>query len=736
MKIRTKLTFSFVLISIGSILIVGFFAYYNGRHTIEQQTINHLVSTNLLKSSEMDRWIYDNKISLEALAQRPLVIEYTSLLSTHEVSTPEYRAAYTKLIEDHFNPRLQSTADFTELFVMCPVQGIILASTDEHQEGKHRDTRDYFIEGKARTYVKSVYYSLAMEEPSMIISTPVKDNRGIITAVLAARLNLMELSSIMELRSGVNESEYTYLVNTSNFFVTEPLFGRDYALKVTVHTQGVNAGLAGDDGVGQYPDYRGVPVMGAYKWLPEYEICMITEMDQAEAYAPINRLATTILLVIIALAVIVGFAGYLFSRSIKIPLFKLITGTEEIRKGNLDYKVGTSAKDGIGTLSRAFDDMSANLKTTLVSRDELKQSEERFRIAAESANDLIWDRDIASGRLEWFGDIDGILGYEPYGFPRTVEAWTAAIHPDDRDRVDRSLEQHFTRGTDYREEYRIRRKDGSYLYWIDRGTAVKNGKGKPQRMFGACSDITERKHYEEKLRETLAEVERSNTELEHFAYVASHDLQEPLRMVSSYTQLLERRYKDRLDSDASEFIAYAVDGAKRMQRLINDLLSYSRIGTRGQPFQPASLQASLDDALANLKISIEESGAVISHDPLPTVDVDEGQMVQLFQNLLDNAIKFRGDHAPRIHIFARHTEEEWTIAVEDNGIGIEPQYFERIFIVFQRLYRQEYRGTGIGLALVKRIVERHGGRIWLESSPGSGSTFYFTIPVKRKMEDS
>jgi light-regulated signal transduction histidine kinase (bacteriophytochrome) len=249
-------------------------------------------------------------------------------------------------------------------------------------------------------------------------------------------------------------------------------------------------------------------------------------------------------------------------------------------------------------------------------------------------------------------------------------------------------------------------------------------------VLGVIQDITERKRAEEKLKLTLADLERSNKELEQFAYVASHDLQEPLRMVSSYTQLLARRYQGQLDAKANEFIAYAVDGANRMQGLINDLLAYSRVGTRVKGIEPTDCTAVLEQALANLKAAMEKSGAVVTHDPLPTVMADNLQLVQLLQNLIGNAIKFHVEEPPRIHVSAEQKGNEWVFSVRDNGIGIDLQYAERIFVIFQRLHtREEYPGTGIGLAICKKIVERRGGRIWVESQAGIGSTFYFTIPI-------
>lgn len=232
------------------------------------------------------------------------------------------------------------------------------------------------------------------------------------------------------------------------------------------------------------------------------------------------------------------------------------------------------------------------------------------------------------------------------------------------------------------------------------------------------------------LEESLAELARSNHDLQQFAYVASHDLQEPLRMVASYTQLLARRYKSRLDADADEFITYAVDGAIRMQKLINDLLAYSRVQTQGKVFGPTDCQAVVERACANLRTLVDESRAVVTRDPLPVVMADEPQFLQLFQNLIGNAIKFRGEEPPHVHISAEPKTREWLFSIRDNGIGINPQYADRIFLLFQRLHSgAEYPGTGIGLALCKKIVERHGGRIWVESQFGKGATFSFTIPI-------
>lgn len=240
---------------------------------------------------------------------------------------------------------------------------------------------------------------------------------------------------------------------------------------------------------------------------------------------------------------------------------------------------------------------------------------------------------------------------------------------------------------------------------------------------------------EERVAERTQALARSNEELAQFAYVASHDLQEPLRMVTSYTQLLAKRYQGKLDSDADEFIEFAVDGASRMQGLINDLLEYSRIGSRGKEYEPTDCEVVFQDVSNNLKVAIEESGATVTHDPLPMIVADGSQLSRLFQNLIGNAIKYRRDRTPEVHVSAQCKDGEVLFCVRDNGIGIAPVDVERVFVIFQRLHtREEYTGTGIGLAVCRKIVERHGGRIWVESNLGEGSTFYFTIQARSDFE--
>jgi PAS domain S-box-containing protein len=277
-----------------------------------------------------------------------------------------------------------------------------------------------------------------------------------------------------------------------------------------------------------------------------------------------------------------------------------------------------------------------------------------------------------------------------------------------------------------------RRKDGSGFPIEIMLSPLESSEG--ILVTAAVRDITKRKRAEAHLLQKVEELNRSNEELEQFAYIASHDLQEPLRMVASYTQLLSRRYKGKLDSDADEFISFAVDGASRMERLIKDLLAYSRVGTETKDLLDTSSEEALQQALINLRGAVEESGAQVTHDPLPIVVADEMQLIQLFQNLVGNAIKYQNPGIPRVHISAaRDSEKRWKFSVQDNGLGIDSQYFEKIFGMFQRLHkREEFEGTGVGLAICKKIVERHGGSISVESQLGHGSTFCFALGESEK----
>jgi len=352
--------------------------------------------------------------------------------------------------------------------------------------------------------------------------------------------------------------------------------------------------------------------------------------------------------------------------------------------------------------------------------------------------------------VKWISkNVDQEVGYTAQEFLSDPKFWINHVHPEDRERTLAGLRDLLTRDWCVL-EYRFLHKDGTYRWMNDEVRVSRDEHGRPLELIGSWYDITERKNVEDELRryrehlEELVEVRttelkkatdeltRSNEDLKEFAYVVSHDLKEPLQVIKGFLLLLEKRYKDKLDTKANELIGFTIDGAKRMQELIKDLLEYSQVGTKGKEFKFVDCSLILNKAISHLKVAIEESGAVVSHDSLPTVMGDSAQLVRLFQNIIGNAIKFRDAKAPRIHISAVKKEGEWLFSVRDNGIGMSPEFADKIFAVFQRLHSSDkYPGTGIGLAIAKKIVEGHGGRIWVESKPGKGATFYFTIPERR-----
>ncbi|HVS11625.1 MAG TPA: CHASE domain-containing protein [Planctomycetota bacterium] len=358
------------------------------------------------------------------------------------------------------------------------------------------------------------------------------------------------------------------------------------------------------------------------------------------------------------------------------------------------------------------------------------ESEERYRFLADFVPQIVWTAD-PEGAIDYYNR----RWFEFTGLTQEVSCPSGglrqALHPEDAERCIAGWAEAVRAGQPFESEVRLRRAaDGEWRWHLARALPMRGRSGAIVRWFGTYTDIDDQKRAAEELSRHARELASTNAELEQFAYVASHDLQEPLRMVVSYTQLLARRYRGRLDPKADEFIEFAVDGATRMQRLIRDLLAYSRAGSSARPLLPTDSGRALQEALANLRLAVAESGAEVTHGAMPTVPADLPQLTQVFQNLLANAIKFCRGTAPCVHIEAALSGAQWIFSVRDNGIGIEPEYHERIFQMFQRLNsREDFPGSGIGLAICRKIVERHGGRIWFESQPGEGSTFSFSIPA-------
>ena len=370
-----------------------------------------------------------------------------------------------------------------------------------------------------------------------------------------------------------------------------------------------------------------------------------------------------------------------------------------------------------------------NLTEQELTQIELGKSKGRYRIVSEFASDWTYWKGSDKEIFYVSPACEEISGFTPQAFYKSPELMESVVHPDDRSFWEKHSHEELDEKNPGPMEFRIVTNRGE-IRWVSHFCKpVHDHNGKFLGVCGSNRDITSQKRAEEALKIKSEELLRSNAELEQFAYVASHDLQTPLRAISGYIKLLSDRYEGKLDSDAQHFIQRTIDNVARMQRLINDLLTYSRLTTRAHPFEPTDCNAVLNEVIEMMLPLVEESRGVITHGTLPTVMGDGGQLAQLFQNLIGNALKFHDTEPPRVHMDAQRLDKDWLFSVKDNGIGIDPQYSERIFLIFQRLHTIDtYPGTGIGLAICKKIAERHGGRIWVESNVEKGSTFKFTIP--------
>lgn len=385
----------------------------------------------------------------------------------------------------------------------------------------------------------------------------------------------------------------------------------------------------------------------------------------------------------------------------------------------------------IGTISIDITQIKEHEEQQKIHARQLAESEERFHYAVTASNAGIFDWDIPARQL-WVSDrLVEMLGLPETENNRYADTYlTQVFHPRDEEIADRAKSELLNSACEINTEYRMKHQSGDYFWVEESSLSVADNNGEVTRIVGTLTDISDRKDAEQALKKYTKDLQRSNSELEQFAYVASHDLQEPLRMVASFTDLLAKRYADKLDEKGLEYIAYSVDGAKRMQKLINDLLSYSRVGREQKPFEEVDLNQVLQDARDNLLVLINDKSADISSPVLPTVFGDYQELLQLIQNLLSNALKYaRTDTPPVISIeYKQQPDRTMVFSIADNGIGIEPEFSERIFVIFKRLHgKNEYDGTGIGLAICKKIVERHGGKIWVEQNQPEGSVFKFTL---------
>lgn len=736
MKLTTKLTLLFLLLSIVPLSIVGYLAYINSKQTITNNVFNHLISTSILKEAEFKRWITGSKQQLKELARRPLVRKFADDLSSHSSGNPQYQTAYQNLIEDHLAPTLEEEGSFLDLSILQQDDGLILISTAEKLEGKYRESEPFFLEGKHRTYIGDIKYSLTLEQSVMPISTPIKDKKGNLVAVLSGHVNWSEITDIMMQGSGLSTSEETYLINKYNFFITESRFKKDFPLKKAIYTQGVKACLDRKNGVDLYDDYREVPIIAAYRWIPENEMCILTEMDQAEAFAPIASLRTMIFRTGCSVAIIMALLGILFSRTITRPLHKLVNGTKAIGLGDLSHRIEIKTKDEIGELGAAFNRMTAQLDSELKERkrseEALRNSEEKYRLLIKSLPSVVY-----IGYHDWsieFIDkkIESLTGYCVDDFNSGRLKWSDIIVEDDMQAVRDSFLQALKTDRSYIREYRIKTKDENVLWIQERGQIVCDSMGEIEYVSGVFFDVTEAKLMQKQLlqSEKLASVGK-------LAAGVAHEINNPINGVINYAQILIDDTKE--PSQEPTIPERIMKEAERVADIVKNLLDFAR-ETDDMP-GPASVQDIVKDALVLVETRLSNDGIRvhldIPHD-LPTVMVNSQNMQQVFMNLFSNARyalnqKYPGFHQDKVVRLEGKTKEVdgkryARITVRDNGVGIPPGVIHRVCDPFFST-KPQGEGTGLGLSISYGFVKDQGGHLSFESKEGEFTKAIVDLPI-------
>jgi PAS domain S-box-containing protein len=724
-----------ILYSALGILVTGLLVGLAGIMPLVMQLrdaqVQRLQSLWQSQNRKVEEFVAQAKQSAAGRGPRQQVREMLAAYAANRITREELQRG----CRDWIDERLGISTNTVGLAVLDP-RGEVLAEGGEPVPPEHRR----FPPGADAEPSLSGPY-LKDGRPLLVVAAQVTSGGDTVVGGVVALRRIAPLQRIVTDYAGFGRSGETILGDPGN--IEHPVFfgyrpGRQSVLVDSAREAAVRkalrlAGAMHQPGVLLPPDLDGAeqvivcgPVEGT-SWV------VLVRMNREELFAPINRRLVSVG-VVLGGVLLLGTAGMVIM--LRPMAGRMIVHTDELE--SQVYEKTAALNTELGERLRA--------------ERSLRDSEALYHSLVDTLPISILRKDL-QGRVTY-----GNRGYaEKMGRPLAELLGKTDFELFPRDLAEKYLrddQQVIQGGKIFEDVEEHRSADGAPSYVHVLKAPVRDAGGKVVGTQVIFWDVTARKLAEEALARTAADLARSNRELEQFAYVASHDLQEPLRMVTSYTQLTARRYADKLDTDAREFMQFAVNGALRMQRLIQDLLAYSRVGTRGKAFEPVDLNEVLAAARDNLRLAIEEAGAVVSVDPLPRVMGDGVQLVQLLQNLIGNALKFRGAQPTRIEVRCRRQAasscsveggaaqavalpDEWILSVADNGIGIDPQYFEKIFVIFQRLHtHDQYPGTGIGLAICKKIAERHGGRIWVESEAGHGSIFLFSLPVAAQLDGS
>lgn len=766
MRIHTKITAGY-LVSLFLILAVAAYTNHAGQRLLLEDAGRHSMQLagQLIKQigRELDRHISymatvlhdgtlktlltESNLNFAALKERDAYIArqdeiWRSTASVQSIDTP-----FSTTLRDRFGRFFRTNSDtarHAEVF-LTNRYGAVIAQTNSTSDYFQADESWWQHAKKDGVYIENIHHDEGVGSSSLAIALRIDDRNGDFAGIIKAVVPIMSI--IRDARIGIQLYETTKVV----------LFTRK---GIRLFSSGAGKLFADvsdrpffkifKDQSGCFRDTTARPIrMIAYSGSDEIESIrglgwiLAIAHDEAEVLAKSHLLQKRIFQIAAMVVLLTLAAAWWTAQSIVGPILQIRDASQAVADGDLKRRINVSGRDEAAQLAHTFNRMTTILNVTYM---HLRQKIATSRLAQVHLEEN-------EHRLFQFLDAMpvGVFIIDHTGFPYFANQAAQAIlgkgivaeagpdhlakayqlyiagtnepYPKEKMPIIHALRGQFASADDME----IHHPDRTIpiMIWA---SPVYDTRGKVLYAIAAFSDVSEQKEAENTLKATARELKRSNAELEQFAYIASHDLQEPLRKVGSYMELVADRYREQLDQDGREFIEYAVDGARRMKVMINDLLVYSRVETKGKSFAPTDTMKVMQDVLNDLELTIQENDALITFDTLPVVAADESQMQQLFRNLVGNAVKYRGQDPPQIHISAQRQKRVWRFCVQDNGIGIEARFFERIFLIFQRLHGPgRYKGTGIGLAICKKIVERHGGSIEVESTPDHGSTFSFTI---------
>ncbi len=753
LKLFTKLVFLFLFITIIPLTVAGFLIYRNSVEIITQNTFLHLNSISVLKEAEFNLWIDKNKKHIMYLASRPLIKEFTTILNETNTSNIIYSELVDKIRNEHLFPSINIEKGSLEVFLMNVNTGEIMVSTEKNHERIFMETEPFFINGKNQTFVQTAYYSMLLEKPAMTISTPVINDNGEIVGVLASRIDLNIMTEIMMTGKENTKSEETYLVNKFHFFITESRFESDYSLKKAIYSEGVNKGLSGESGLGIYTDYRGIPVIGAYRWLPKWELCILTEIDTDEAFSPIYSLTNTYLISGVIVLIITVILTFYFSRSVTKPVNDLVLGANKIGKGDLDYQIKTKSKDEIGDLANEFNDMGKRLKKIMASRDELdreiaerkkimtalKESEDRYRAIVEDQIEMVM-RFLPDNKITFIN--------------RAMEKF---FNLDEKKQMDYTLDN-FMDKTYIKEflnaiktitpenhiiikEQKIVFPDQKsfWLQWSIRGFFNENNN--IYQFQGVGRDITSLIQIQKELEKTTIEADQANRAKSEFLANMSHELRTPLNGILGFSQILDMEQAGPLNEKQKKYLQHIRDSGDHLLNMVNDILDLakieaSKVEINKMPFDFYKFIIRAPSTIKSMalkkKIHIKTN---ISPD-IGWLNGDELRIKQIINNLLSNAYKFT-DPGKNIGIDAKAENDKIIVTIWDEGMGIPEESLIKIFDPFEQAKSNKAKtlGTGLGLTICKRLIELHDGTLSVKSKIGIGSRFTITFPGRIETVD-